>query len=104
MRPLVAGHVLEKVVILIKLEAEIMICKSINYLCTYVKKTNKIVKNMEIKKLYEIYKAHPVVTTDSRNCPEGSIFFALKGETFDGNKFAMQALEKGCAYAVADAP
>ena len=58
--------------------------------------------NMEIKELYEIYKAHPVVTTDSRNCPEGSIFFALKGETFDGNKFAMQALEKGCAYAVVD--
>ena len=59
---------------------------------------------MEIKELYEIYKAHPVVTTDSRNCPEGSIFFALKGETFDGNKFAMQALEKGCAYAVVDNP
>ena len=57
---------------------------------------------MEIKELYEIYKAHPVVTTDSRNCPEGSIFFALKGETFDGNKFALQALEKGCAYAVVD--
>ena len=57
---------------------------------------------MKIKELYEIYKAHPVVTTDSRNCPEGSIFFALKGETFDGNKFAMQALEKGCAYAVVD--
>ena len=57
---------------------------------------------MEIKELYEIYKAHPVVTTDSRSCPEGSIFFALKGETFDGNKFAMQALEKGCAYAVVD--
>ena len=59
---------------------------------------------MEIKELYEIYKAHPIVTTDSRNCPEGSIFFALKGETFDGNKFAMQALEKGCAYAVVDDP
>ena len=57
---------------------------------------------MEIKELYEIYKAHPVVTTDSRNCPEGSMFFALKGETFDGNKFALQALEKGCAYAVVD--
>ena len=57
---------------------------------------------MEIKELYEIYKVHPIVTTDSRNCPEGSIFFALKGETFDGNKFAMQALEKGCAYAVVD--
>ena len=57
---------------------------------------------MEIKELYEIYKAHPVVTTDSRNCPEGSIFFALKGETFDGNKFAIAAIEKGCAYAVVD--
>ena len=57
---------------------------------------------MEIKELYEIYKAHPMVTTDSRNCPEGSIFFALKGETFDGNKFAVSAIEKGCAYAVVD--
>ena len=57
---------------------------------------------MGIKELYEIYKAHPVVTTDSRNCPEGSIFFALKGETFDGNKFAVAAIEKGCAYAVVD--
>ena len=57
---------------------------------------------MEIKELYEIYKAHPVVTTDSRNCLEGSIFFALKGETFDGNKFAVAAIEKGCAYAVVD--
>ncbi len=57
---------------------------------------------MEIKELYEIYKAHPVVTTDSRNCPEGSIFFALKGETFDGNKFAVAAIEKGCAYSVVD--
>ena len=57
---------------------------------------------MEIKELYEIYKAHPVVTTDSRNCPEGSIFFALKGETFDGNKFAVAAIEKGCSYAVVD--
>ena len=57
---------------------------------------------MEIKELYEIYKAHPVVTTDSRNCPEGSMFFALKGETFDGNKFAVAAIEKGCAYAVVD--
>ena len=52
--------------------------------------------------LYDIYKEHPVVTTDSRNCPEGSIFFALKGETFDGNTFAVQALEKGCAFAVVD--
>ena len=38
----------------------------------------------------------------SRDCPEGSIFLALKGESFDGNKFAASALEKGCAYAIID--
>lgn len=57
---------------------------------------------MNIEELYEIYKAHPVVTTDSRNCPEGSIFFALKGASFDGNEYAVQALEKGCVFAVVD--
>ena len=59
---------------------------------------------LDIKELYAIYQQHPVVTTDSRQCPEGSIFFALKGTTFDGNLFAAQALEKGCAYAVVDNP
>ena len=39
-----------------------------------------------------------------RNYPEGSIFLALKGESFDGNKFAASALEKGCAYAIIDDP
>ena len=57
---------------------------------------------MDIKQLYKLYQQHPCITTDSRNCPEGSIFLALKGETFDGNKFALQALEKGCAYAIVD--
>ena len=57
---------------------------------------------MDIKDLYELYRQHPMVTTDSRNCPEGSIFFALKGDNFDGNRFAVQALEKGCALAVVD--
>ncbi len=57
---------------------------------------------MEIQELYQFYKQHPVVTTDSRDCPEGSIFIALKGESFDGNKFAAQALDKGCALAVVD--
>ena len=45
---------------------------------------------------------HPCITTDSRDCPEGSIFLALKGESFNGNKFALQALEKGCSYAIVD--
>ena len=57
---------------------------------------------MEIKELYKLYQQHPCITTDSRNCPEGSIFLALKGESFNGNKFALQALEKGCAYAIVD--
>ncbi len=57
---------------------------------------------MDIKKLYQLYLEHPVITTDSRNCPEGSIFIALKGATFNGNQFAQQALEKGCAYAIID--
>ena len=59
---------------------------------------------MDIKQLYKLYQEHPCITTDSRDCPEGSIFLALKGETFDGNKFALQALEKGCAYAIVDDP
>ena len=59
---------------------------------------------MDIQQLYKLYQQHPCITTDSRDCPEGSIFLALKGETFDGNKFALQALEKGCAYAIVDDP
>ena len=57
---------------------------------------------MEIKELYQLYQQHPCITTDSRDCPEGSIFLALKGESFDGNKFAVSALEKGCSYAIVD--
>ena len=57
---------------------------------------------MNIKELYQLYQQHPVITTDSRNCPEGSIFLALKGASFNGNQFAQQALEKGCAYAIVD--
>ncbi len=59
---------------------------------------------MKTEDLYAIYCEHPVVTTDSRKCPEDSIFFALKGETFDGNNYAVQALQKGCAFAVVDNP
>ncbi|MBQ7205467.1 MAG: UDP-N-acetylmuramoyl-tripeptide--D-alanyl-D-alanine ligase [Muribaculaceae bacterium] len=55
---------------------------------------------MDSKELYAIYEQHPAITTDSRDCPEGSIFIALKGELFDGNKFAVQALDKGCAVAI----
>ncbi len=57
---------------------------------------------MEISELYKIFRQHPVVTTDSRDCPENSIFFALKGASFNGNAFAAKALEQGCAFAVVD--
>ena len=59
---------------------------------------------MEISELYGLFVRHPQITTDSRNCPSGSIFFALKGERFDGNKYAEAALKGGCAYAVVDNP
>lgn len=59
---------------------------------------------MEISELYKIFTEHPVVTTDSRDCPEGSVFIALKGESFDGNKFAEAALGQGCSWAVVDEP
>ena len=52
--------------------------------------------------LYPIFQKHPIVSTDSRNCPTNAIFFALKGENFDGNDYVEQVLEAGAAYAVSD--
>ncbi len=57
---------------------------------------------MNIESLYEIFQSHPTITTDSRDCPKGSIFFALKGDNFDGNAYAEKAIEAGCSYAVID--
>lgn len=57
---------------------------------------------MELSALYQIYLNCSAVTTDSRNCPEGSLFIALKGDSFNGNAFSAQALHDGCAYAVID--
>lgn len=57
---------------------------------------------MLIPELYNIYKQHPVITTDSRVCPDGAMFFALKGPTFNGNKYAEEAVGKGCSYVVVD--
>lgn len=57
---------------------------------------------MGIQELYNIYLSHPKVTTDTRTCGEGSLFFALRGERFDGNQYAAAALEKGCAAVVVD--
>ena len=57
---------------------------------------------MSIEKLYEIYLQHPQVETDTRKLKPGTLFFALKGPSFNGNAFASQALEAGAAFAVID--
>ena len=58
---------------------------------------------MTTEELYSIYlDCGCRVTTDSRKITGGEIFFALKGENFDGNDYALSALEKGAAWAVAD--
>ena len=59
---------------------------------------------MSIINLYDLFIHNPQITTDSRNCPKGSIFFALKGDKFDGNQYAGKALASGCVYAVIDNP
>lgn len=59
---------------------------------------------MEIEELYNRFTECNGLTTDSRHCPEGSMFLALKGETFNGNTFAAQSLAQGCRYAVVDEP
>ncbi|MBP1612779.1 MAG: murF [Bacteroidetes bacterium] len=57
---------------------------------------------MDISALYQVFLNCCGVTTDSRHCPAGSLFIALKGESFNGNAFAAQALKDGCAYVVID--
>jgi len=54
------------------------------------------------EQLYQHYLDHPVISTDTRKIIPGSIFFALKGENFNANTFAQQAVESGAAYAVID--
>ena len=57
---------------------------------------------MNIEKIYTFFLKHRIITTDSRKSKVGSLFFALKGENFDGNKFAEIAIENGCNYAIID--
>jgi len=55
-----------------------------------------------IADLYKLYTEHPVVSTDSRSIPPDSIFFALRGDNFDGNSFALEAIRSGARLAVVD--
>lgn len=57
---------------------------------------------MEIQELYQLYLSHPLIDTDSRLIRTNSIFFALKGEHFNGNLYAEEALKKGASFAVVD--
>ena len=57
---------------------------------------------MEVSAIYKYFEECGKVTSDTRNCTQGALFVALKGETFNGNAFAKQALEKGCRYALVD--
>ena len=57
---------------------------------------------MDIKSLYKLYSQNYLVDTDTRSSRKGSVFFALKGENFNGNKFAKNAIEKGASFAVID--
>lgn len=62
-------------------------------------------RNLEIEEIYGIYSEKSSgVCTDTRDILPGSMFFALRGETFNGNDFAVAALESGAAYAVVDEP
>lgn len=55
-----------------------------------------------MKDLYSKYLAHPQICTDTRNIIPDSIFVCLKGERFDGNTFALQALNDGAAYVITE--
>ncbi len=59
---------------------------------------------MEIGELYSLFLESSGVTTDSRKIERGSIFFALKGGNFDGNRYATDAVARGASYAVVDSP
>jgi UDP-N-acetylmuramoyl-tripeptide--D-alanyl-D-alanine ligase len=57
---------------------------------------------LEIKDLYSIYIEHPTISIDSRKIENGVLYFALKGDRFDGNSFAAKALADGASYAIID--
>ena len=54
------------------------------------------------EKIYKLFNKSPCISTDSREIHQDSIFFALKGEKFNGNKFAKEAIQKGAAFAIID--
>lgn len=57
-----------------------------------------------VETLYSIFQQHPVISTDTRTIIPGSLFFALKGQNFNGNNFAEFALQQGAAFVIVDDP
>ena len=57
---------------------------------------------MTIPELYKIFKQYPSVVTDTRKLKSGDLYFALKGPNFNGNTFALKALEAGAMYSIVD--
>ena len=57
---------------------------------------------ISISALYQLFKESSGVATDTRQIAQNSLFFALKGDTFNANQFAAQALENGANYAIID--
>ncbi|MGB5988349.1 MAG: UDP-N-acetylmuramoyl-tripeptide--D-alanyl-D-alanine ligase [Marinifilaceae bacterium] len=57
---------------------------------------------MQIKDIYSIFLQYPSICTDSRKINKDDIFFAIKGESFNGNKFAEKAIKEGCSFAIID--
>jgi UDP-N-acetylmuramoyl-tripeptide--D-alanyl-D-alanine ligase len=55
-----------------------------------------------IEALYQLFLQHPSIQTDSRKLQRGDLFFALKGPYFNGNEFALKALDAGAAYTIVD--
>jgi len=57
---------------------------------------------MNIDKLYALFLKQQIIDTDTRKIRKGSLFFALKGENFNGNTFALEAIKQGASYAIID--
>lgn len=77
---------------------------SLPFFCCNKFKSTPAPTMVSLENLYSIFLQHPTVCTDSRKVTPGCLFFALKGDKFDGNQFVGQALSDGAAFAVTDAP
>ncbi len=57
---------------------------------------------MKIKEIYTLFQQHSTICTDSRKITNGAMFISLRGENFNGNKYALKAIQDGCSYAIVD--